>query len=321
MKLLSQFRYALCNGQVKEINNVTKECRKSEKYTCLGCGNEMVAVLGQVREHHFRHKNSENCSNETYLHNLAKKMIKEIFDTQEYFVIQHNANNVCEQLDSCPFKRCKKNVQRKIDLKKYFDTCEIEKTCGGFRPDVLLTHSEHSDRKLFIEVNVNHPCTYEKINSGIRIIEIDVDSELTTIHPFDEQNRHMHFFNFKFERKIRPTTKVERFSLLSDDKGKHLKLDEIDCCQFDEHLPNAVYDIISQEPNDNNSLISGLAHALNHGEDIRHCYFCLIRHCNRPDKGWIAAASCPYYIRDKRKCIAIERKYADCDFVFWKKGE
>ena len=114
---------------------------------------------------------------------------------------------------------------------------------------------------LTVNYSVNHPCPYEKWNSGYRIIEIDVDSELTTIHPFDEQNRHMHFFNFKFERKIRPTTKVERFSLLSDDKGKHLKLDEIDCCQFDEHLPNAVYDIISQEPNDNNSLISGLAHA------------------------------------------------------------
>ena len=39
---------------------------------------------------------------------------------------------------------------------------------------------------LTVNYSVNHPCPYEKWNSGYRIIEIDVDSELTTIHPFPD---------------------------------------------------------------------------------------------------------------------------------------
>ena len=37
-------------------------------YYCVGCGGEMSAVLGDKREHHFRHKEA-HCSWESYLHN------------------------------------------------------------------------------------------------------------------------------------------------------------------------------------------------------------------------------------------------------------
>ena len=207
-KLLNRYRYALCNEHVVSIDDVTKESRKSSKFTCLGCGHEMVAVLGDVREHHFRHKNNENCSNETYLHNLAKKRIKEIFDTQEDFIIRYRAINSCDLFGSCPLNFCKIGFKWNLNLKEFFDTCEIEKRCGKFIPDILLTHSNHPNRKLFIEINVNHPCTDEKLNSGFRIIEIDVDCEQTIIYPFDEEIENIHFFNFDFKREITPSKKA-----------------------------------------------------------------------------------------------------------------
>ena len=90
-KFLNRFRYALCNERIVSIDDVTKEGRKSSTYICIGCGHEMVACLGEVRKHYFRHKNNENCSNETYLHNLAKRKIKDIFEQNEQFYIYYNA--------------------------------------------------------------------------------------------------------------------------------------------------------------------------------------------------------------------------------------
>lgn len=350
-KFLNRYRYALCNGHVVNIDEVTKESRKSSKFTCLGCGHEMVAALGEVREHHFKHKNNENCSNETYLHNLAKKKIKDVFDKCEHFYIYYNALNACELLSGCPFRFCKKDFKWHLDLKKYFDTCEIEKVCGKFRPDILLTHSEYPKRKLFIEINVNHPCSEDKLNSGFRIIEIDVSSEQTIIYPFDEEFEHVHFFNFDLKREITPSKKVERFSLIAEDENnKQSKQDSIDCCQFNSHLPNALLDIIIKKTNDKISLdLLGLAQAMIHGTHVRHCGFCNNRwrcvvpydknitdtdgnkkviHCSvKPDElsnemQWKAAERCKIYQPNIRGCHELIRKYGSHNYILWvKKGQ
>lgn len=348
-KYLNRYRYALCKEHVVNIDDVTKETRKSLKFTCLGCGHEMVAVLGEERVHHFRHKNNENCSNETYLHNLAKKRIKEIFDTNEHFHIIYKATNSCEHFGSCPFNRCKKEFEWPLDLKEYFDTCEIEKGCGGFRPDILLSHSEHPNRKLFIEINVNHPCTDDKLNSGYRIIEIDVVSEQTIIYPFSEDFEHIHFFNFDFKRDITPQTKVERFSLLSEEDNRKIpNQDEINCFQFNEHLPNAIFDIIVRAKHKQISLeFLGLAQTMLHNIPVKNCCFCI----NRPlctvtwnstikdekdgkekivqhkkpasnltfNDQWIAASRCRNYKRNIRGCHNLINDYGKNNFILWKK--
>lgn len=347
-KLLNRYRYALCNDHVVSIDDVTKESRKSSKFTCLGCGHEMVAVLGDIREHHFRHKNNENCSNETYLHNLAKKRIKEIFDNQEDFLIRYRATNSCDLFGSCPLHFCKKEFKWNLNLKEFFDTCEIEKGCGKFRPDILLTHSKYPNRKLFIEINVNHPCTDEKLNSGFRIIEIDVDCEQTIIYPFDEEFENIHFFNFDFNREIKPSKKLERFSLIGiDEKNKETKQDSIDCCQLNDHLPNAVFDITIKKTNDSISLdLLGLAQTMIHGITVRHCGFCNNRwrcvvsydkniidkdgnkkvvQCKvKPEKlsnemQWKVAERCTTYQPNISGCHKLIRQYGPQNFILWEK--
>lgn len=42
-------------GALIDIKEVTKENRVSQYY-CIGCGEEVYPVLGNKREHHFRHK-------------------------------------------------------------------------------------------------------------------------------------------------------------------------------------------------------------------------------------------------------------------------
>ena len=346
-QFLNRYRYALCDGRVVNIDDVTKDSRKTSKFTCIGCGREMVACLGEVREHYFRHKNNENCSNETYLHKLAKRKLKEVFETQDQFYILYQASNSCSLLGSCKVRGCEKVFLQPIDLKEYFDTCEIEKSYGRLRADVLLSHSEHPERKLFLEIHVNSPCSQEKLSSGIKIIEIDVTNENSIIYPFDERKSNMHFHNFKFKREIIPSRKLERFSFLTDENNnKAFKIDTIDCVDQEKHIENAEFDIILKKAHDKTRLeYLGLAQAMIHGTPIRHCVFCencyrcsvhiqkraidekdgkekLIQQHVSPlklsDKDkWSIAGKCRNYLANRRGCFKLIKEIGETNFIFW----
>jgi hypothetical protein len=343
-------KHAICNDQIINIDDVTIESRKSSKYTCLGCGKEMEACLGQVREHYFRHKNKENCSWESYLHNLAKKKLKEWFDSHDNFFIHYRAENTCHLYDICRLRLCQKELIQTIDLKEFYDTCEVEKTCGDFRPDLLLSHSSFPNRKLFIEINVHHPCTPEKIDSGYRIIEIDVSDERSPLYPFDERLDSLHFFNFSFDRCIIPSSKLERFSLLtSDDSNKEFLIDTIDCFHIDRHLENAEFDIILKKTNKQIKLqFLGLAQAMIHGTPVRHCVFCEnCYRCNVPiqkrivdekdgkekliqqlisplqlsdNDQWSIARNCRNYVGNRRGCYKLIKDYGASNFILWERN-
>ena len=45
---------------------------------CVECGSQMIAVKGQVKQHHFRHKAESNCSGESARHWSKKYQIHEI---------------------------------------------------------------------------------------------------------------------------------------------------------------------------------------------------------------------------------------------------
>jgi hypothetical protein len=169
-------------------------------------------------------------------------------------------------------------------LKLYFDTCELEKTCGNFRPDILLSHSEYPNRKLFIEIHVNNRCSNEKLHSGYKIIEIDVFNENTIIYPFHEQFPNVHFYNFEFIRKIVPSTKLERFSCIQRAEKKNFHtLEFIDCTEFPNHLDNARFDITVMKPKEDvSTLMLGYANCIIRGIRVRNCRFCINAHiCKR----------------------------------------
>ena len=49
-----------------------------KKYQCIGCEGELIAkVNGAVMQPHFAHKAAQECSGETYLHKLGKKIFFE----------------------------------------------------------------------------------------------------------------------------------------------------------------------------------------------------------------------------------------------------
>lgn len=82
-------------GKIFSIEKITPENRASTQFFCVGCGAEMIPVLGSKKQHHFRHKEDCKCNFETYLHKLGKRGLKEQFDSQSQsqFNIQYFVDN------------------------------------------------------------------------------------------------------------------------------------------------------------------------------------------------------------------------------------
>lgn len=180
-----KYKYAWDNDRhIVEISTVNKQLRNNTQYYCISCGKELIPRLGDKNQHHFAHKSSDDtisCKNETYLHELAKIKIKEIFDRSDTFIIKLHKNIICSSVKTCEFsqgaKTCCEQQEKIVNLKSYYDTCTIEKQIGNFKADILLENSTRPIKPLLIEICVTHPCSEEKINSKLPIIEIPVSSE------------------------------------------------------------------------------------------------------------------------------------------------
>lgn len=291
------------DDRIVHINDVTKE-NKSNHYYCIGCGGEMSAVLGNKREHHFRHKEA-HCSWESYLHKLGKLRLKQLFDTQESFKIKYIAKYHCEKADDCklPYvNKCNIFDFNEVDLKRYYDTCEEEVTYKGFRADLMLSSKEHPERKpIFLEISVTHDCEPQKRASGIRIIELKITNEndawrplkedyhflkreLEEQHPYQERNLPpIRFYNFK--RYLEKLTPLDRFWIEKDKDGilrDYVEKGNLSCRDIDtNHKEHSIYEITapSEEIIKNKVLdfsFFGFLKANWAGVKIKHCQFCMV---------------------------------------------
>lgn len=163
-----------------------------DDYRCIACGETMRPVMGEVRDWHFRHKTvNPDCNHESYLHQLAKKIIKKRFDESESFIVSYYVKEVCSNYDSCQkhSSSCTKVNRREVNLKEKYDMCEIEEKDSHFpfRADLKLSSKNHPNRKpVFLEIAYTHDCESEKINSGIQIIELKVSEDNDISSPLNE---------------------------------------------------------------------------------------------------------------------------------------
>lgn len=233
-----QYLYANnIRGSLVDISDVAHGIR--EKYYCPSCGMEMSAVLGNKREHHFRHK-GDSCSYESYLHKISKLLIKWRFDNNTKFEIGYYVDKNCPNVDCC-LRDSSCNANKKelhvINLKDRYDICEIEGTYNGFRADIKLSNSNKPDAiPMFFEVRVTHKCSPEKISLGVPIVEIAVTNERDVLQLLIEQRKidsemprqtnlfttkteeeKINFYNFN--RIINPYKKLPRFIIYEDSNG------------------------------------------------------------------------------------------------------
>lgn len=181
------YSYA-CNelGECININAkyLDDNYRKQHTFHCIDCGDEMYASLKDDKKcRYFAHKVGK-CSYDSYLHTLAKHMLKDAFDAAKTFVLSYYVDVSCSQ-NGCPLRvnRCDCIEQeREVDLKKWYDRCELEKEVTGkdgtkYVADILLTSSKRITPPLLLEIFVTHECTPEKKASGLWIVELKIRKE------------------------------------------------------------------------------------------------------------------------------------------------
>jgi hypothetical protein len=201
-----QIKYTYAFNEDKKLVSI-KNVNKNDnvKYTCITCGESLVPKIGEgIRERHFSHLGNLSCSSETYLHQLgkllffseynmcldnnlpfyitinSKKKCHSLFNTQSFKndisiscsiggILMKN-NNIDQSNISC--NRVDSTIE--IDLTKHFNKyAKLEVVDGDFIPDVLLENDKGD--KIYFEVYVKHAVEPKKINSGIRIIEFNMN--------------------------------------------------------------------------------------------------------------------------------------------------
>lgn len=335
------------SGRVTGIGDVTAENRASMQFSCLGCGKEMVAVLGKSKEHHFRHKEVGDCNSETYLHRLGKRVLKNKFDTQPKFLVKYYVQNECQKFEQCKLRErhhwqdCNSVVLKTVNLKEFYDICEEEIYHKGFKADLKLSHSEYPDRNpVFLEVSVSHDCTPEKIDSGIRIIEIKINHEndaygkvvenkggLAPESPmvyatsyFGGVNQQpppspIKFYNFK-RKDCCPTHNFSKFYLTRNDDGIYraawkTQTDTCQCTDFG-HEENACFEVtISEDKIPKKQYgrlyLLGLALAHKRGLGVKSCTLCInYRRCITSLDCWVEHPPDPEPVLEHRQFIIRE---------------
>jgi hypothetical protein len=154
-----KYQYAL-DSKTDQLTDVEELERKHPRrdFTCLGCGNVVIPIMGEKQRKHFRHKvdKKSSCSGETYWHRLTKrafyKLYKETCSKGLGFMIEYSADNFCtghktDNLTPCPLD----TSLVKFDLTKYYPNIKMEKRVDNFIPDLLLT-SEDDRHRLFVEI-------------------------------------------------------------------------------------------------------------------------------------------------------------------------
>ena len=306
-----QIKYSYCvdeNNRLVHISELTNETRHSHQWRCLQCGQEMTPKLGKIKTKHFAHKADTACDGELYLHQLAKRRIREKFESADSFPITFVKDVPCSEHKTCLYYNgymCKKrNVHIPFNLKEWYNCCEEEIRDGEFIIDLLLTSKTNPNENIYIEIFVTHKSEESKINSDNRIIEttqIKSEDDIEDIikRGFVE-GRNCKIYNFKKDKLKLPSIKVggvpiERFVLFKNGAATVYKAHEyaFTCNTLNKRaLPNSVCELNMKEfgielwgENAENKILdsyeSGLVYLMKKkGWQIKNCILCKFRKYN-----------------------------------------
>lgn len=191
--------------------------QRNQPYTCPGCSDSVIPVMGDKNAWHYRHV-TVACPYESYLHKTAKRAFYDRARTSTELAL------ILERIVTCSSDKlrhffpekpaCKAPVAAKYNLSRLFDDVHLEKRDGdtGLTPDVFLRNTQ-SGAKCYVEIHVTNPCSDEKIKCGIPIIEIAVSSE-DDIHrirseSIDIRQSNVTVYNFYPERREANTCSIQ----------------------------------------------------------------------------------------------------------------
>lgn len=159
-------------GQLIKID----DAEKKGKYYCPLCNNPVIVRKGDIRVHHYSHKISEICSQESAIHKIAKLLIQKLIsDWKKGSISAPIINRTCFV--------CNKPIPQPLPDKVEKAELEVKLSNGSIVDVVLLG----SDIPLAgIEVRVSHKVDEIKKNSlPIPFIEVDGFRIIENQNPID----------------------------------------------------------------------------------------------------------------------------------------
>jgi len=283
-------------GRLVSINELNADNRYQHKYFCIGCGAELKPRLGNVKAHHFYHIDSTHpCSGETYLHKLAKKKLMEKFYSSPEFIVAFFRILTCKDEKACEFYSagyCKKEILEEFDVKKYYDTCTEEQSLdnGKYQADICISDSSGKNSPILIEICVSHKSEKEKLDSGHKIIEIQITSEedieslcldkIVASNKYSENPKQVVFYGFKKESLLKETLRAKflsRFILYDSGKAYVSSCDREFMCDSRnrKHSSHSLIEFNIDGGNAyGNLLVIGLINALDYGFNVKNCQLC-----------------------------------------------
>ena len=288
---MAAIKYHYAYNELNElvaIENVDEAYRDAHTFYCISCGAEMIAKLGKVNAHHFAHKmEQDSCGSETYLHKLAKLVLKKKFYSPGPFEITYNRHLVCAKSTECPFyvdAECQGAVPETFNLKEFYDTCTEEQEVDGFIADLLLTDSSGKYKQpVLLEIVVTHKSTKEKRTSGHKIVEIKVkeEADVTALAESAISDSVAEFIGFAKESKQKVALEnrcIQRFFLYRNGAAYVSNMDDFISCK-DVHTKLQKHSTL--ELNIDSFYLAeispyeyGYVKAMDLGFSIKNCMFC-----------------------------------------------
>lgn len=178
-----KFRKAIDHsGKIVDILDIKNQSiSKQQEFKCVGCERRLRPRTGEIRTAHFYHHKSQACSFETYLHKLGKQLFYEEFqkrkDESNEFILGIPEKVVCTKYESFG-KTCTTRTMDsgRVNLIVEYPEIKMETRSGQFIPDLLIFHPE-LNKFVFIEIVVSNAPSFDKLNSGYPIIQINAESE------------------------------------------------------------------------------------------------------------------------------------------------
>lgn len=284
------YRYALNRlGKVQDIAALERvDVERLGPFLCVGCKGHLIARLGQKMIKHFAHASGEGCAGETYLHNLAKNVFFETYneclESDTVFTLELDTKVSCSHFEKKIDVSCSEIQKVRHDLTKYFDTVLLECHHDGFVPDIMLKSSKTGET-IYVEIAVTHNSSEDKIRSGKRIIEYQIESEedihLLRSYRVQAEDKRIHLYNFNaksLRRNLCNGACKKTFSCFVIDHKGRASVIESTPGKLVERVNNdsVVKSLLCQnEDNVDSEFHSFIKKAVREGARVRSCFVCI----------------------------------------------
>lgn len=192
-------------NKIVDLYNYNSIDKNEHKYYCIACGKEGRIINGTF----FHLDKNVLCEDSYYLHEAAKKILRERFYQERRFPIAIFQQYVCKKWEQCrhPDKnKCITDRLTDYDLKKHgYNSCEIKNgysyECPSY--DLVLKQDGNMNTAIIISIDSGKYFTDPK-NLSNRTIKITITNEWDILRLMDKepfQGDNVSFLNFKYKVK------------------------------------------------------------------------------------------------------------------------